>query len=321
MRIPAYPHIIHIGERGTDTLLVGDVYVEEKYDGSQFRIGYTNADGIILGSHKQDIDAFNRPKMFEKGIEYAETLGDKMKYLMESFNGAVGVFAYCEYFAGPRQNTLVYSKIPQNHLMLFDFLVIFNDFSEYWVNPNNLRGFADDLGISCASVLGVYNNPPIDILMDAKWFDQNSSLGGPTVEGVVFKNYDQLSTYNNRAQPTFAKFVSKQFKEKNDKSWSDAKPLNGADAIVARYKGVEARWKKSIQHAAEQGLLTFQPKDIGMLCKMIVDDVVDEEKEAIKEALWKVFNSSIAKAAVAGFAEYYKEKLNEIREQYDNLGN
>jgi hypothetical protein len=60
--------------------------------------------------------------------------------------------------------------------------------------------------------------------------------------------------------------------------------------------------------------LENSPRDIGKLLKMIQEDIVEEEKETIKDFLWKEFGQEVIRGSVVGFPEYYKMKLSERQE-------
>ena len=51
------------------------------------------------------------------------------------------------------------------------------------------------------------------------------------------------------------------------------------------------------------------PADIGMLIKAIPEDILKEEGEAIKDALFAHFWQFIRRGVTRGFPEYYKEML------------
>lgn len=65
----------------------------------------------------------------------------------------------------------------------------------------------------------------------------------------------------------------------------------------------EPRWQKAIIHAKEQGVLLQSPKDIGILIKMIQQDILDEETENIKQKLFDFFKDDIMSKSIKGFPQ------------------
>lgn len=57
------------------------------------------------------------------------------------------------------------------------------------------------------------------------------------------------------------------------------------------------------------GELVGGPADIGRLIKEVRLDITLEEKENIKEELWKIYKDDFMRHAVSGLPEWYKKKL------------
>ena len=66
---------------------------------------------------------------------------------------------------------------------------------------------------------------------------------------------------------------------------------------------------KAIQYLAEQGELQNDVKDIGPLMKRINQDILEEETEVIKDALYKIFHKDVLRTATSGFPQWYKDRL------------
>jgi phage tail tape-measure protein len=107
------------------------------------------------------------------------------------------------------------------------------------------------------------------------------------------------------------KHVSDKFKEKHDKDWKMVNTGKGKFEVLKENYRTEARWMKSIQKKKEAGMLIEDVTDIGFLIRAIQDDIREEEKENIKEELWKIFSGEILRKSIAGFPEFYKEYLND----------
>jgi len=140
--------------------------------------------------------------------------------------------------------------------------------------------------------------------------DFTSYLGGPKIEGVVLKNYSRAVDIGGHIYPIMcAKFVSEKFKEVHGKTWKkNHTPQGGLESLKESYR-TEARWRKAVERLRDKDALLGDPKDIGPLVKSIREDITEEEKEEIKEDLWKIYKDEILRNSVRGFPEWYKETL------------
>ena len=107
------------------------------------------------------------------------------------------------------------------------------------------------------------------------------------------------------------KFVSENFKEVNQKTWKGEHTGKGKWELFCEAYRTPARWNKAIQHLADIGELENSPRDIGKLIKEIQRDITEEEKQTIMEFLFREFGNEVLRKSIAGFPEYYKEKLAE----------
>ena len=139
---------------------------------------------------------------------------------------------------------------------------------------------------------------------------KESILGNVEMEGLVVKNYRQPFLLGGQPIPLMAgKYVSEKFKEVHQKSWKRDSTSKGKFEVFKMSFRTEARWDKSIQHLRDSGELENSPRDIGKLIRAIKDDITEEEKDNIKEFLWKEFSPEVLRYATSKFPEYYKEKL------------
>ena len=153
---------------------------------------------------------------------------------------------------------------------------------------------------------GNVKNP--DFLMGL--LERESILGKANIEGVVVKNYQAKFLLGGQPMPLMAgKFVSEKFKEVHRNGWGKEHTGKGKWETFKESFKTEARWLKAIQHLQEAGKLTNTPQDIGALLKSIKDDITEEEKEMIKEFLWKEFGVEVLRHATIGLPEWYKERL------------
>ena len=105
-----------------------------------------------------------------------------------------------------------------------------------------------------------------------------------------------------------AKIVNTEFKEKNrEENPNRAQNLQN---LKDNYR-TDARMMKAIQHCKERGLLVNHLSDLRFLIPEMIQDIEVEEKENIKEALWKMFGKEITGYASKGMPEFYKKYLSE----------
>lgn len=304
--IGAFPKIFALGTGVIADILKDPVEVTEKIDGSQFCFGLQNGE-LFLRSKRAQLFPEHADKMFKAGVDYVCSIRDRLPD---------NTTFYCEYLARPKHNVLAYSCIPKNHFILFGV----RDFLGFKKEHSSLCKWADILKIEAVPcLLKGHRFSETNIISELeKLLDQESALGGQKIEGVVLKNYSRSVMLGDNLISDgvmCAKFVSERFKEKHQKDWKANSGKAPIEALIEKYRS-EARWQKAIQHLHEDGVLEFTPRDIGKLIKEIQTDFVEEEKEEIKEDLWKLFNSDFTRKAIAGFPEWYKKFL--IEKAYTN---
>jgi hypothetical protein len=213
----------------------------------------------------------------------------------------------CEYLRVPNHNTLAYTRIPRNHLVLFDVMIGI----ETYANQGELERQAGNLDIDPIPYVHMGH---MDLEKFQGFMARESFLGGQTVEGVVIKNYTRFCQKTGHV--LIGKYVSEDFKEIHNASWKENNPTRKdfMAMMIGKYK-TTARWEKAVFRLRDEGKLLNEPKDIGPLIKMIWPDVVAECKEEIMEDMWKFFSKDLQRGVVAGFPEYYKQRL--ARQQFD----
>lgn len=296
-RFPAYSKIFALGTRHTEDILQsGEIQITEKVDGSQFAFG--KLDGRVRCRSKgQEIHMEAPDKMFEEGVNYVQSIAH---VLVE------GCVYYCEYLRKPKHNTLAYDRIPTNHLALFamSFNDVFSTRHEY------LTMVAEGI-LDIEVVPLVYEGPAIDVSPEdvLAMIDRKSFLGSQNIEGVVIKNFRERLVGGQLIPVQSAKYVSEAFKEVHRENWSAENTSGGKwQAFKDSYR-TTARWNKAVEHLRDAGKLQRAPQDIGALIKEVREDITAEEKEIIKDKLWKEFSGDLIRRATAGLPEWYKEKL------------
>jgi len=298
MELRSYSSPFNVGHKALEDFWTGEVYVQEKIDGSQFSFGIRDGQ-LICRSRNQMIEG--DPGMFDLGVGYAQELFTAGK-LTEgwTYRG--------EYLRKPRHNTLRYGRAPQNYIILFDI----DKGDQDYILPTYLPEIAAQLGLEAVPLLGVLDaRPPLEELK--RYLNELSLLGEVKIEGIVLKNY---KVYDRGHKVLMAKLVADDFREKHTRSWAKQNPSQTAlvDDIIQMFR-TEARWTKARQHLREAGLLEGSPRDIPALMREVSEDIFREEKEEIAERLFKYFWKQISRGVTKGLPEWYKETL--IEEAFD----
>lgn len=292
----AYPKIIALGGPGIQSIFDEEVEITEKLDGSQFGFGLVKGQLIIRSKGKiQDLD--NPDKMFKEGVEYIKSIEDRLPE---------GLFFYGEYLQKPRHSTLAYNNIPKNHIALFGVMDNSMD-STTMHDQSYVKNWAKRFDIDAMPMFYKGMSSPQHVL---SLMDKDSYLGGQKIEGLVVKNYKPWLFLNQILFPVMAgKYVSEKFKEVHGKDWAKLNTGRGQiDGLKDKYKS-EARWHKAVMHLKEDGRFTGSVKDIGELIKEVQKDLGIEEKENIKNDLWKILGSDIIRYSTVGLPEWFKEQL------------
>lgn len=289
--IPAYPKINALGHFGLKELFLDPVIVQEKIDGSQFSFAMLE-DGLHIRSKGREIFLDAPDNLFRAGVDYVKSVQDLL---------VKGWVYRAEYLSKPKHNTLAYSRIPKNHIILFDIMVGHQEYAAHSVLED------------AAKILDIEAVPQFDAgIMDLSKFQdymkKESCLGGQTVEGVVVKNYRRFDQATGHI--LIGKYVSEAFKEVHRKDWKASNPTQGdvLQKLIEEYR-TPARWEKAVYRVRDEGKLENSPKDIGLLIREVWPDIVAECEEEIKQTLWNHFSKHLARGVVAGLPEWYKQRL------------
>jgi hypothetical protein len=289
----SYPKVLALGHRRISGILEGDIVVQEKIDGSQFSFGIVDGE-LWCKSRKRHFQPGGEDKTFEVAVARVLAVKDKL---------VPGWIYRGEYLSRPKHNCLAYDRAPRNNIVIFDIET----------GPGYFASYAELTAVSCmldfepvrylwSGPGGAFSQENIDELLK-----ETSQLGGQKIEGVVVKNYDQMTPDGN---VMIGKYVSEAFKEVHRKDWKESNPskkdLYGT--LIEMHRS-EARWNKAIQHLTEDGLIEGEPKDIGPLIKEIQRDTLEECEESIKHILFKHAWPQIQRGIINGFPEWYKKKL------------
>jgi hypothetical protein len=286
----SYPKIYALGHRAIAALNGSQVVIEEKIDGSQFSFGRYNKI-LRVKSHTKEMVPDAPEKMFKKAVDFVASLDLQDGW---TYRGEV--------LDKPHHNNLTYSRVPNGNVILFDINVRPEDYLSY--NDKDIEAIRLSLEIVPRIYEGIFN---FDIPTLMAFLERESILGGTKIEGIVVKSYN---LFGPDGKPLMGKYVSEKFKEENKKNWRGNNP-GGKDVIgklIEVFK-TEARWEKAILHLREEGKITDDPKDIGLIIKTVMQDIKDECNEEIKEMLYSWAIDNILRGCIRGFPEWYKKKL------------
>lgn len=284
----SYPKIYHVGHRAIIDLFRDPVIIEEKTDGSQFSFGFVDGQ-LQFRSHHCKVNPASAG-MFQPIVNYVKSIEPLL---------TAGWIYRGEFLSKPKHNVLEYSRIPKNFFILFDI----DKGIENFVNYNTKKFEAERLGFETAPMICDVSQT-VSLANFDNLLQTESILGGVSVEGIVIKNYHRFGIDGHCLM---GKYVSEKFKEQM-KQGPKTNNKGTIETIVAQYK-TEAHWNKAIQHLREQGLLTDEPKDIGILLKEINRDLIEECEFEIKEQMFNYFLKEIKRGIAKGFPEYYKRLL------------
>jgi hypothetical protein len=298
MKLRSYPKVYNMGHSAIKDLFLDEVVIEEKIDGSQFSFGVRNGQLFCRSQNKEQFPE-QIDKMFKLAVEQVQAMRDELQEGW-TYRG--------EYLYKPKHNTLCYSRVPYNNIIIFDI----DMGEENYCCLGSKWDYAGCLGFETVPLLFKGKVSGYDEFV--KFLESDSILGGTKIEGVVVKNYHR---YGRDGKVLMGKFVSEAFKEKHQRDWKVRNPAQ-TDVIelISSSLRTEARWNKAIQHLKERGEFTGEVKDIGPLMDEICKDIEAEEQEYIKEKLYQWAKRAILRKCAAGFPEWFKDKL--LKEQFDS---
>ena len=296
-KLPHYTKVLNLGSAYTENALVGEVVLQEKVDGSQFRFGITEEDKLLIGSKNSLIYDGNivvGGGMFKPAMDYLLSIEQKITEI------GTDVYFFGEYLKNPKHNTLKYNTIPKNHIVLFDVL-----HRGTWIGREDLEEMAQKLEID---VIPEFYMGKVTVEDIKKYLERESYLGGEKIEGVVIKNYKQTVLLGGKYYPLFTKYVNKKFKERNGVEWKANSSKNNIEEYIKSFRN-ENRWKKAYQYLRDNGKLKNDYSDIGTIIKRVQEDIKEEETENIKKFFYNRFIKEILRNSTKGLPEWFKELL------------
>ena len=297
----AYAKVHHIGDPMCEGIFEGEVEVEEKVDGSQFRI-HIDINGMFhFASHRMEFISNENNGMFQKAVE--STLKNLAPIMGKTREHDMYIFA--EFVGKNQQNTLSYERVPESHVIVFDVIK-----DQHWFTYTEKKQFAEKYGFDCIPRLWLEDGSHLTPEVINELLKTKSYLGGTTIEGIVIKNYNKFFDPNKyqwmEGNFLVGKYVRQEFKELNMKEHAGEDVSMGK--IKLRYIA-EARWDKAIQKLREEGKLVNAMKDLALLVPEVKHDVEEECKEDIKDQLYSLYGKQVISGSVKGLPEYYNKKL------------
>lgn len=288
----AFPKIFAIGKHYIENIFQDEVEITEKIDGSQWGFGKINGELICRSKGKrQEVECPD--KLFLKAIEYVKSIENKLPE---------NVMFYGEYLKTEKHNVLCYERPPKNNIILFGACKSNGEFIKDYYK------YAELLDLECVPVIYKGKVDNFEQLKDL--LKKESVLGKCKIEGFVVKNYNQPVILGGHIIPiTCGKYVSEEFKEVHQKNWSRENTGKGKWEVFKNGFCTEARWLKALFYLRDNNELENAPKDIGILMKRIRIDIIEEEKETIKDFLWQEFSKELLNKSIKGVPEWYKERL------------
>lgn len=296
MTIASFPKVLHLGSVGSEHLFDNEIEITEKLDGSQWSVGKVDGQ-LYMRSKGAEVYPEAPQQMFQNAVDWSLKVADKIPN---------NIVIHGEFLRAPKHNALRYDSIPKNGFAIFGVRTLpENKFIDY----DELVWWSEKLDCDVVPLLGAGKFEHDELVDKIKeWLTTESKLGGPNIEGVVIKNYEQTGLVGGQVLPILCcKYVREDFKEVNKSNWKKDNP--GTLERLAAAFSTEARWEKAVNYLRDCGELEYAPKDIGKLLKRVQQDLEEEEKEEIKIKLYEVFRKDIMRIATKNIAIWYKEKL------------
>ena len=279
-----YPKIKTLGDRSNEGILTtpGVVCVQEKIDGANFG-WYVKDDVIYFCSHGQNL---------KTSVQIEETGIPKhwlaVEPVLEAFYDNPQAFP---------ENLYVYAESMQKHRIKYDDIPGFVGYDVFNLNGGVFMHWSwaktviEGMGLPFINVIGEFNVPN-DIshtpegIKQLEAMYQKSAYKDGGAEGIVIKRYDIQQ---------FAKIVDDAFKEKvkRPRVLKDST----TERNIAEMYATPARIEKMIYDARDEGAYVDMTMMRTLFAK-VVDDIIEEEGEAIAEMFGK-FNAKTLGSVVA----------------------
>lgn len=292
MTTSKFPKIYALTYKEVEDILTGPVEVTEKVDGSQF--GFGVIDGKLVVRSKGTEMNIDTPQGLFTGAVATVKAAFKKGLLPD------GDFFYGESVQNKRHNKLTYDRVPTGNICLFGIKRADGSFE---TDHAVLSAEAERLGIDVVPLLysGTITMEDLEKLLDTP------SKFGPMMEGIVVKNYELPGKYS---PIMVAKLVREDFKEVMRQRPTKGKDNDTKIAELFECYRTEARWDKAIQRVRETGADMTNRAVIGDLIRGLITDIIEEEEDRIKDALWLALKKDFERTVTKGFVDYFLSQNN-----------
>lgn len=297
-----YPKIFPINDPHITSIWNEIVEITEEIDGSQLVFG------VIKGAlYIRTKEAFIYSKdAFIEFVKASELYAPGVRHIVDLFYAKrlpEGYTFFAETVAKFRHKLTTYEKVPTNNLVLFS---IRSPEGYYCSFHSKLKTYAKQLDIDVVPLLfkGKIVQGEKEKLLE-RLLKTKSYLGKADVAGLVVKNYKEYMVMG-RVIPVMTGII------KNNKMVL-VTSKKSKYVEVEKDLEVKKKWYKAFQNLDEQGILQYNSHDIGPLIKEVIRNIRNDEKEAIKEMLWKKHIRTILKKNVVNLSKWYRNKLNELK--------
>jgi hypothetical protein len=323
--ITKYSRIPHIDSdevvRVIKSLETNKYVIEEKVDGSQFRIYVSENGEPTFGSHGVDFQELEGNYVFGEKYQKVESMfslaikrGLEVAERWKTDHKGESLMLFCEFMHSERENTLLYERVPKNNLYLFDAKIN----GELVKEEEKLINLANYLELEPVNVYAILDHFPT-IEEAHSYYTKPSCLGG-IIEGVVIKNREAMVERYGNITFFAMKAVNTSFTQLNKETWRKERKAGIRsidDLIDFLFEKVDKQtiWAHTYAHTKEEGNLTGQMRDMVELIKTFEKDFEEDYRETVSKLLYESLKSKIIKQGLRGLAEWYKDKL------IENLGN
>ena len=295
----SYQKIHALGKKEVFGILDDHINVEEKVDGSQFRIEI-NSGMVSCASHHLELS------MTDSNFKLGTDQAGKVFSGIES-NEAISIFA--EYLSKPKMNQIPYERVPRNNFIIFDVMI-----GEKVLDREEKERFAFQYNCEVVPLLWRGDGKELTPEVIEKLLTTKSVLGHQggydRIEGIVIKNYNRkfivAPEHSLYGHFMTCKVVNDSFKETKKIKSPRGSEIEGLKESMRSIP----RWEKAVQNLREKNELKNDITDIGLVIRRVMTDIKEEESETIKQELYDIFIKEILQHSTSGLATWYQtEKL------------
>ena len=222
-----YMHVERLGNDEVEDLLIGDVYVFPKIDGTNAVVWWDDKKKCVCaGSRNRELTEDNDNAGFCKWVNEQENL-------KAFFKDNPNIILYGEWLVPHTLKT--YRDDAWRKFYVFDVGLKEDNKRSHYISYNLYKTVLECYGIEYLAPLAIVHNPTIERINELAKNNYFLMKEGCVGEGVVCKNYDYFNKYGRQ---TWGKLVLNEFKEKHNKRMGCPvinETLSVEDQIVNEY--------------------------------------------------------------------------------------